>query len=91
MSEKRETRDFEPDMSGVPRIGCIVRHFKGNFYEVVGFAWHTDYSDSQDDQLVLYRLASDRRRPIWARPLREFYEEVKNDEGAWVRRFEVMR
>lgn len=56
------------------KIGAVYRHYKGNFYKVVGFATHTD-----DYPLVLYRSCFSNSTILWARPMSEFCE--KFDDG----------
>lgn len=58
------------------------RHYKGNFYEVIGIARHSE----TEEELVLYRkLYGD--RSLWVRPLGMFVEDVPV-EGRLVPRFE---
>jgi len=50
------------------------RHYKGNFYEVIGVARHSETEES----LVVYRpLYGDKR--LWVRPLEMFEESVEVD------------
>jgi len=58
------------------------RHFKGNEYEVIGTARHSETLEP----MVIYRaLYAD--RGLWVRPLVMFLEEVVHD-GRTVPRFE---
>jgi len=58
------------------------RHYKGNFYEVVGIARHSE----TEEELVVYRkLYGD--HSLWVRPLGMFMENVQVD-GRSVPRFE---
>jgi hypothetical protein len=58
------------------------RHYKGNFYEVVGIARHSE----TEEELVVYRkLYGD--HSLWVRPLGMFVEDVLVD-GRSVPRFE---
>lgn len=58
------------------------RHYKGNFYEVVGTARHSE----TEEELVVYRkLYGD--HSLWVRPLGMFMENVQVD-GRLVPRFE---
>ena len=60
------------------------RHFKGNFYEVIGVATHSETGEL----LVVYRpLYGD--RAFYVRPLAMFTEQVKR-EGKTVPRFEFV-
>ena len=57
------------------------RHYKGNEYEVLGIARHSE----TEEELVIYRtLYSD--GSLWARPLAMFIEDVVVD-GQTVARF----
>ena len=82
----RETRDFKPAIDDVPSIGAKLIHFKGNEYEVHGFAINANTLE----QTVLYRELDAIGKQPWERPLPEFYQEVKDDDGMWVRRFRVV-
>ncbi len=63
------------------RPGCY-RHYKGNEYQVIGIARHSE----TEEQMVVYRqLYGD--RSLWVRPLVMFLEEVLVD-GRQVPRFE---
>ena len=67
-------------MSDAPTPGRY-RHFKGNEYEVIGLATHSESGEA----LVVYRPlygAGD----LWVRPLAMFTETVEH-EGATVPRF----
>ncbi len=58
------------------------RHYKGNEYQVIGIARHSE----TEEQMVVYRqLYGD--RSLWVRPLVMFLEEVLVD-GRQVPRFE---
>lgn len=64
-----------------PRPGRY-RHYKGNEYEVIGIARHSE----TEEELVVYRkLYGD--QSLWVRPLGMFLEEVQVD-GRMVPRFE---
>jgi hypothetical protein len=59
----------------------IYRHYKGNLYEVIGVARHSE----TEEQLVVYRaLYGD--EGLWVRPLAMFAETVLVD-GREVARF----
>ena len=57
-------------------VGKIYRHFKGNYYQVVDIAYHTE----TDEPLVIYRPLYDGAiHPLFARPLTMFLEPVPED------------
>jgi hypothetical protein len=58
------------------------RHYKGNFYEVVGIARH---SETEEEMVVYRKLYGD--HSLWVRPLGMFAEYVSVD-GRSVPRFE---
>ncbi len=60
------------------------RHYKGNEYQVIGVAKH---SETSEDLVVYQALYGD--HGLWARPLRMFVEEVEV-EGKKVLRFEYI-
>ncbi|MBQ1436344.1 MAG: DUF1653 domain-containing protein [Ruminococcus sp.] len=60
------------------------RHFKGNEYEVVGFATHSETGE----KLVIYKSLLDPDE-VWARPIEMFGEMVFRD-GKQVPRFEKL-
>lgn len=57
------------------------RHYKGNLYEVIGIAYHTETLE----ELVVYKALSDQDK-LWVRPKTMFFEEVIY-EGKSVPRF----
>jgi hypothetical protein len=60
------------------------KHYKGNEYEVIGMAKH---SETQEDMVVYKALYGDNQ--IWVRPLKMFIEEVEVD-GKMISRFEYI-
>jgi hypothetical protein len=62
----------------------IYRHFKGNRYQVIGVAKH---SEGEPDMVVYRPLYGD--RGLWVRPLSMFIESVEID-GRLVPRFELI-
>ena len=50
------------------------RHYKGNLYEVVDVARHSE----TEEQLVVYRALYG-ERGLWVRPLAMFVEHVERD------------
>jgi len=69
-------------MSTIPR--GIYRHYKGNQYEVIGFAKH---SETLED-MVVYR-PHDGERGDWVRPLSMWNDPIEIDEKT-VKRFEYI-
>ena len=59
----------------------LYRHYKGNLYEVIGVAQHSETEES----LVVYRALYG-VRGMWVRPFGMFVEDVEVD-GQRVRRF----
>ncbi|MCX6763502.1 MAG: DUF1653 domain-containing protein [Candidatus Moranbacteria bacterium] len=60
------------------------RHYKGNKYEVIGIAKH---SETLED-LVVYRALYGENE-LWVRPVKMFFEEVEVD-GKKIPRFEYI-
>lgn len=60
------------------------RHFKGNEYEVVGLAKHSETME----EFVVYRALYG-ERGLWVRPKEMFLEEIERD-GKVVKRFEFV-
>jgi hypothetical protein len=71
-----------PDFRPAVRPGRY-RHFKGNEYEVVGVATHSE--NGRD--YVIYRPTDSKYPRLWARPIRSFCDELVI-RGERVRRFE---
>jgi len=61
-------------------IGKKYRHYKGNEYEVLHIAKHTE----TEEELVIYRAVKDQEK-IWARPREMFEEEVEVEEKMMLR------
>jgi hypothetical protein len=62
----------------------IYKHFKGNLYEVIGIATH---SETLEKQVVYRPLYGDRE--LWVRPLNMFEGTVVHDD-ATVARFQFI-
>lgn len=60
------------------------RHYKGNEYEVIGVARHSE----TEEEMVIYRSLYG-EGGLWARPLSMFLEEIEI-EGKIVKRFEYI-
>ena len=64
----------------------IYQHYKGNKYEVIGIAKH---SETLED-LVVYRALYDNKvSQLWVRPLKIFAETIEND-GKEIERFKYI-
>lgn len=63
----------------------IYRHFKGNLYDVMTVARHTE---TGEDMVVYRALYGD--FGIWTRPLSMFTEQIERD-GKTMSRFEFVR
>lgn len=59
----------------------LYRHYKGNMYQVIGVARHTESGEA----LVVYQALYG-SYTLWVRPLAMFVEKV-HDEGVVVDRF----
>lgn len=62
------------------------KHYKGNFYNVIGIAKH---SETLEDVVVYECLYDNPRSKLWVRPLQMFIEEVEMN-GKKVPRFEFV-
>lgn len=63
----------------------LYRHYKGNYYQVIGVAKH---SETEED-LVVYRALYG-RFDLWVRPLKMFTEQIEH-QGRLVSRFECIK
>ena len=70
-------------MASIPR--GIYRHFKGNRYQVIELARH---SETGEDYVVYRALYGD--RGIWVRPAAMFSETIERD-GEQVQRFSLIQ
>lgn len=65
------------------------KHFKGNFYEVIGIARS---SEDLNQQLVVYKALYKNEYPegqLWIRPL-EMFNEIITRDGKIFKRFEYI-
>lgn len=60
------------------------RHFKGNLYEVIDIAHH---SETQEPMVVYRALYGE--NGLWVRPLTMFYETIQRD-GKNIQRFQYV-
>lgn len=68
-----------------PIVRGIYRHYKGNLYEVLEIATHSE----TQEKLVVYRALYG-EYGVWVRPLAMFAETVETENGASAR-FELMQ
>ena len=69
-------------MNPNPIMLGVYRHYKGNKYEVIGFATHTESLE----ELVIYKARYGDKK-VWCRPLAMWNDEIEVD-GKTVKRFE---
>lgn len=62
----------------------VYRHYKGNRYEVIGVARHSE----TEEELVVYRALYG-EQGLWVRPLSMFTESVEQG-GVTIKRFEYI-
>ncbi len=68
--------------------GRCYRHFKGNLYQVIGIATHTE----TEEKMVVYQ-AQYGERQLFVRPYEMFIEEIdsqKHPEATQQHRFELV-
>ena len=58
------------------------KHYKGNYYEVLYLAKHSETLE----ELVVYKPLYESEFKIWVRPLKMFIEKIEID-GVYVQRF----
>lgn len=61
-------------MTFIPKAGEKYRHFKGNIYQIVAIAKHTE----TEEELVVYRSLENEQ--VYARPLHMFTEKLDKDK-----------
>ena len=71
------------------KIGDIVKHYKGNYYQILGFATHTETLED----LIIYALYNIETKEtwkakVWARP-KHMFEDIIDKENN-IKRFEVV-
>ena len=68
-------------------VGAIYKHYKGNKYEVVGIALHSETLVEMVVYKALYKIEGHEENSLWVRPKEMFLENVIID-GKEVKRFE---
>lgn len=64
----------------------IYKHYKGNLYQVIGIARHTE---TLEEMVIYQSLYGD--YGLWARPVLMFNGKVEGEKGKYVPRFEFIR
>lgn len=62
----------------------VYKHYKGNLYEVIDIARH---SETEEEHVVYRTLYGD--HSLWVRPLSMFNEDIERDDKA-IKRFEFV-
>lgn len=62
-------------MRSEPTKGQIYKHFKGNVYEIIAVAKHTE----SDERLVIYKSGAE-NATVYARPVEMFLSEVDHEK-----------
>lgn len=66
----------ELDKVIIPKLEAgIYEHYKGNKYEVIGVALHSETLVS----MVVYRPLYETKAPLWVRPYEMFVENIEID------------
>lgn len=82
VESNNSTQNDEIDNEEIEEITLgKYRHFKGNVYDVIGFAKHSETGE----KLVIYRSVENPDE-VWARPYKMFAETIGSD-GQTVKRF----
>lgn len=70
------------------KVGSKYKHYKGNYYEVIGIA---RFSEDPNKEFVIYKALYDSLEfgpnQLWARPKEEFLEKITRN-GKTFNRFE---
>lgn len=65
----------------------VYKHYKGNLYEVIGIAHHSENLEEMVVYIALYDTPDFGYGAIWVRPL-VMFEEVVVVDGRAIKRFE---
>jgi len=68
----QKPKDLEPLL---PTERGVYRHYKGNFYEVIGTARHSETLEAMTVYKTLYGSPLEQQQ-LWVRPQKMFLEEV---------------
>jgi hypothetical protein len=71
-------------------IGAVYRHYKGNNYEVVGLALHSETLEELVAYRALYNHNKYGKNSLWVRPKKMFLENVTVG-GKKVERFKKIK
>lgn len=65
------------------------KHFKGNIYEVIAIATHSETGEELVVYKALYESEKTKHGQIWARPKKMFEETIEID-GKQIKRFQLI-
>jgi cyclomaltodextrinase / maltogenic alpha-amylase / neopullulanase len=68
----------------------IYKHYKGNLYEVIGIARHSETLEELVVYKALYESKDFGKDALWVRPLKMFEEDILID-GKKVKRFSFVK
>ena len=67
----------------------IYKHYKGNNYEVIGTARHSETLEELVVYRALYKSKEFGKNALWVRPRKMFFEDIEF-EGKIVKRFRLL-
>jgi len=65
------------------------KHFKGNFYKVMGVARHSETMEEFVVYMALYDIPEYGKNSLWIRPKKMFLETIERDSKK-IKRFEYI-